>query len=115
MSSMLFLDLAFLNSVVFSDHRHSFPTRRSSDLPNTWRRITGAEGCERGRSPNLDGTALPAAVPLPDPVKELRLEGQFRSEEHTSELQTPCKIVCRHLLAKQKSYTSQATRRTTPR
>src|SRR5688572_9965892 len=37
--------------------------------PNTWRRIAGAEGCERGRSPNHDGTAVPAAVPVPDLVR----------------------------------------------
>src|SRR2546426_2455836 len=30
------------------------------------------------------------------------LEGLFRSEEHTSELQSPCNLVCRLLLEKKK-------------
>src|SRR5256885_9854751 len=30
------------------------------------------------------------------------LSGRFRSEEHTSELQSPCNIVCRLLLEKKK-------------
>src|SRR5256885_7180174 len=38
------------------------------------------------------------------------LEGQLRSEEHTSELQSPCNLVCRLLLEKKKqsslSYTA---------
>src|SRR5256885_13258349 len=31
-----------------------------------------------------------------------------RSEEHTSELQSPCNLVCRLLLEKKKNYTSYA-------
>src|SRR5256885_12244033 len=31
----------------------------------------------------------------------------FRSEEHTSELQSPCNLVCRLLLEKKKKYTSR--------
>src|SRR5256885_11140464 len=36
---------------------------------------------------------------------ELNLNGQFinRSEEHTSELQSPCNLVCRLLLEKKKN------------
>src|SRR3989454_1460395 len=30
----------------------------------------------------------------------------YRSEEHTSELQSPCNLVCRLLLEKKKKYTS---------
>src|SRR5256885_5093818 len=33
-----------------------------------------------------------------------------RSEEHTSELQSPCNLVCRLLLEKKKNITGQATR-----
>src|SRR5256885_12915986 len=65
----------------------------------------------------------PAAMPRPKPVidpEDLRLEfddtgtliypsiGEFyalalvRSEEHTSELQSPCNLVCRLLLEKKK-------------
>src|SRR5256885_11974603 len=35
----------------------------------------------------------------PDPLHRLR-----RSEEHTSELQSPCNLVCRLLLEKKKNY-----------
>src|SRR5256885_3860264 len=35
------------------------------------------------------------------------LERQRRSEEHTSELQSPCNLVCRLLLEKKKKYTTQ--------
>src|SRR5256885_9892788 len=33
---------------------------------------------------------------------------QFRSEEHTSELQSPCNLVCRLLLAKKKTVQTSA-------
>src|SRR5256885_10695359 len=39
-------------------------------------------------------------------------QGQVRSEEHTSELQSPCNLVCRLLLVKKKkefAYTCSAT------
>src|SRR2546426_5338909 len=38
--------------------------------------------------------------------------GQPRSEEHTSELQSPCNLVCRLLLEKKKT---EGTRRSPPR
>src|SRR2546429_3315843 len=41
------------------------------------------------------------------PVKSAR-NHQMRSEEHTSELQSPLKIVCRLLLEKKKSPTTSA-------
>src|SRR5256885_7106886 len=40
-----------------------------------------------------------AAGPLPDAGRPCRLSGA-RSEEHTSELQSPCNLVCRLLLEK---------------
>src|SRR5215467_2677873 len=36
--------------------------------------------------------------------KVLHMAGQVRSEEHTSELQSPCNLVCRLLLEKKKKY-----------
>src|SRR2546426_1756217 len=36
-------------------------------------------------------------------------EGTYRSEEHTSELQSPCNLVCRLLLEKKKNRRSTAT------
>src|SRR2546426_8111366 len=38
----------------------------------------------------------------PLPVRERRRVGAGRSEEHTSELQSPCNLVCRLLLEKKK-------------
>src|SRR5437867_8110366 len=65
-------------------HLHSFPTRRSSDLspPGCWRGGTGA-----GRRPPR-ARASPVGT---------------RSEEHTSELQSPYELVCRLLLEKKKA------------
>src|SRR5256885_7375970 len=49
----------------------------------------------------------PAGLPLigeSEVVRHVRARGQldFRSEEHTSELQSPCNLVCRLLLEKKK-------------
>src|SRR3990172_8513717 len=61
------------------DHRnlHSFPTRRSSDLLIAYR----LRSRERKR-PTTFGTCQP-------------IEQTARSEEHTSELQSPLHLVCR--------------------
>src|SRR5256885_12919385 len=37
------------------------------------------------------------------PAIQARLHSRYRSEEHTSELQSPCNLVCRLLLEKKKS------------
>src|SRR2546426_7274586 len=42
-----------------------------------------------------------AAHPTP---RGRRLADHFRSEEHTSELQSPCNLVCRLLLEKKKNH-----------
>src|SRR6478735_6565344 len=39
---------------------------------------------------------------MPGRMTPLRCEEEERSEEHTSELQSPCNLVCRLLLEKQK-------------
>src|SRR5256885_9519125 len=38
-------------------------------------------------------------------VSPAEVEGETRSEEHTSELQSPCNLVCRLLLEKKKNKT----------
>src|SRR5438270_10238962 len=58
---------------------HSFPTRRSSDLPTAPKRVLGPAG-----------TSAEATDLVP------------RSEEHTSELQSQSNLVCRLLLEKKK-------------
>src|SRR2546426_3640772 len=47
--------------------------------------------------------------PLRDQVRHVRDAGLFqhRSEEHTSELQSPCNLVCRLLLEKKKKKNTQ--------
>src|SRR5688500_20288422 len=71
----------------------SFPTRRSSDLRS-------GPPPRRSHAPRIVGPLSPAS-----PLRERRqlLECGERSEEHTSELQSPCKLVCRLLLEKKKS------------
>src|SRR5256885_3380383 len=54
-------------------------------------------GAQFGRSG--DPRALPGALDAP---------GRLRSEEHTSELQSPCNLVCRLLLEKKKKYQEDA-------
>src|SRR5206468_11577010 len=72
----------------YGDHRdlHSFPTRRSSDLPAAPRRA--------GRVPRPRGRTSGR--------RSARRESAGRSEEHTSELQSRSDLVCRLLLEKKK-------------
>src|SRR5256885_15268833 len=46
------------------------------------------------------------AVEIPDAHREAKVAVGQRSEEHTSELQSPCNLVCRLLLEKKKNNTS---------
>src|SRR5207253_9386484 len=74
------------------DHHdlHSFPTRRSSDLPILWLACRAARHSSRA----VNAEHVP-----------VRLEpaGRSRSEEHTSELQSRGHLVCRLLLEKKKN------------
>src|SRR5690606_41996330 len=74
-----------------ADHRdlHSFPTRRSSDLTGDSRQL--GEDPTRHAQPAHDDLS-PVFPP----------EAGFRSEEHTSELQSRENLVCRLLLEKKK-------------
>src|SRR5690348_17630208 len=76
---------------LYGDHRdlHSFPTRRSSDLTSD------------------RNSAFPMHRPLRRLVRnsgarDRNRSGAARSEEHTSELQSPVHLVCRLLLEKKK-------------
>src|SRR5688500_19221149 len=80
----------------------SFPTRRSSDLRQ------GEHRQERQNPANQ----MP---PVPSPLHPGRLGcrhvfGTARSEEHTSELQSPCNLVCRLLLEKKKGINTRTLR-----
>src|SRR5207244_13115857 len=89
-------------------HPHSFPTRRSSDLFLTHERLSGQslEGLpvERAKCIELSANGLRMAgyrrASAGDFLElSFRLpEGPTRSEEHTSELQSPDHLVCRLLL-----------------
>src|SRR2546426_12781185 len=69
---------------------------RSTLFPYTtlFRSVVGANHAARGREPQRLEHARVA-----------RARGQLRSEEHTSELQSPCNLVCRLLLEKKKTQT----------
>src|SRR2546426_8088964 len=63
----------------------------------------------RSRRPHRSGRADPAARGC-EAAQELRPRGAGRSEEHTSELQSPCNLVCRLLLEKKKKKTEGTER-----
>src|SRR5256885_13011464 len=70
------------------------------------RRISGRRSCaDCGRAFNML-TSPPASS------ESCPKTGAPRSEEHTSELQSPCNLVCRLLLEKKKTINSTSTIRT---
>src|SRR5207248_10021368 len=75
---------------------HSFPTRRSSDLA----RVSRTRHAARRSSSPID--ANQPARPSRATRSRARARAAVRSEEHTSELQSPYDIVCRLLLEKKK-------------
>src|SRR5437762_4641336 len=94
---------------------HSFPTRRSSDLKRCTRSSSAIPNpCRRTGGiifkPWLTATDRPGIqVSRPPSNPEaflIRLQcpamARLRSEEHTSELQSPMYLVCRLLLEKKK-------------
>src|SRR5205807_8790798 len=91
---------------------HSFPTRRSSDL-KTSAIPDPVRSFARNRvslaffrpHPALRGRSLPVPGSVGWGRKKCKGDSfsrETRSEEHTSELQSPCNIVCRLLLEKKK-------------
>src|SRR5207248_10864494 len=93
---------------------HSFPTRRSSDLEVSARltRCHFAVTAGNGWSLELACVGIPQLLIVQDErhwptAQRLEEEGAavclgWRSEEHTSELQSPYDLVCRLLLEKKK-------------
>src|SRR5688500_19531448 len=86
---------------------HSFPTRRSSDLLGDPDRVVdrqledaGAQAERRGAGG--DGGEERQRVGHVAHHEVVVADG--RSEEHTSELQSPCNLVCRLLLEKKIKY-----------
>src|SRR5690606_41453998 len=105
--------ISFLSSHGYHPSLHSFPTRRSSDL-------YGFAGREKNIAPerfdytaryqdlkkqllNLSKNFNSAFFESIEPnFIEIHYNDQFRSEEHTSELQSRENLVCRLLLEKKK-------------
>src|SRR5256885_9276619 len=77
--------------------------------------FAAADGGERGGQDVVGCRRARVLVALahPDHAQTLDL---WRSEEHTSELQSPCNLVCRLLLEKKKvhSFARTAVRRSSP-
>src|SRR5207248_9730877 len=95
---------------------HSFPTRRSSDLPSG--PIICITICSRTNSRpismstwNFPGTTLGLRKARKnDPMNRI-ITISSRSEEHTSELQSPYDLVCRLLLEKKKKKITKQNKR----
>src|SRR5947208_16267741 len=88
----------------YVDHRdlHSFPTRRSSDLS----RFSNATARPR-RQHIISVSAIAATINGNQPPSGILWTFAERSEEHTSELQSPDHLVCRLLLEKKKTRKTQ--------
>src|SRR5437870_7901441 len=94
-----FLYIFFLQVSVHLRELHSFPTRRSSDLGGRenschgWPLcFDGPQRCDRSRSRFRRRSR-----------DDVNVIGFYRSEEHTSELQSRGHLVCRLLLEKKKT------------
>src|SRR5207248_9369937 len=86
---------------------HTFPTRRSSDLTSitvvsSSRLSSYFRGAPRIVDA-LDGRAFVSGLLLTS-QPSIRKRQLVRSEEHTSELQSPYDLVCRLLLEKKNEY-----------
>src|SRR5688500_19863438 len=84
----------FLSSPAYHRPPLSFPTRRSSDLTVFTGLAPATTSYLRVRSYNRVNVASDWAVIV---------STTDRSEEHTSELQSPCNLVCRLLLVKKQN------------
>src|SRR5688500_19542711 len=96
-----------LQAAATISHRdlRSFPTRRSSDLSGGSGGRAGRvslNGAPPGGSVRESGRRRCAGSPPPPDARgpSSRPPWRGRSEEHTSELQSPCNLVCRLLLEK---------------
>src|SRR5437899_12313549 len=95
-----FVQMFFFPGSGDTRHLPSFPTRRSSDLQGPDRRRA------QGRGAGREGQGMSILVNRNTRVICLGFtgkQGTFRSEEHTSELQSLRHLVCRLLLEKKKT------------
>src|SRR5690348_6633936 len=87
-----------------NSHLLSFPTRRSSDLQSRISRPSRDGAACDGRCGRWCMTAGSS-----NSDSDVRVTIPDRSEEHTSELQSPVHIVCRLLLVKKKGMRASST------
>src|SRR5688500_20127420 len=80
---------------------HCLPTRRSSDLAGVVSEIDEHFGVER-EGPKMVQPQLGRRRIAVNGLIVILHRVESRSEEHTSELQSPCNLVCRLLLEKKK-------------
>src|SRR5688500_19230367 len=79
----------------------------SSDLPTVReleRRVAALESAEDGVAFSSGMAAMTTAILASVKAGEHVVLFRDRSEEHTSELQSPCNLVCRLLLEKKKNH-----------
>src|SRR5256885_8266789 len=73
------------------------------DIEGNTRRIV--DGLAQARALGADLVAFPELAITGYPPEDLLFKSaSSRSEEHTSELQSPCNLVCRLLLEKKKTF-----------
>src|SRR5256885_5661521 len=82
-----------------------FPYTTLSDLAAKDRLYRSSNSTALSRALGRPAARGEISTGRPDDVAVVQ-ELELRSEEHTSELQSPCNLVCRLLLEKKKSYTS---------
>src|SRR5439155_3655350 len=111
-TTISYASIFFFYCYCYHRHLHSFPTRRSSDLPAqvVVERVDG-----------IFRTVEPVAAPLREiaggdegkvavAIADVRdADALLRSEEHTSELQSRGQLVCRLLLEKKKIENTRKT------
>src|SRR2546426_10023633 len=79
------------------------PRRRSRGSAEGRRGLEWRTGASAGReSPRPGESRTGASTGRPARTQSYRATARSRSEEHTSELQSPCNLVCRLLLEKKK-------------
>src|SRR5207248_11204212 len=105
----------YLSNLFLTRAPHCFPTRRSSDLAGA-RDVYSCLGCggmcvkvadyrkALAKQNATFGSLLPTAFKYPLQQNGYLNAADIRSEEHTSELQSPYELVCRLLLEKKETF-----------
>src|SRR5690606_41949572 len=91
-------------------HLHSFPTRRSSDLPTSPHSVKMCPCPPPSMRINPWNSRKKPKVPWSHPKNPPPRSSAGRSEEHTSELQSRENLVCRLLLEKKKIHRASVGR-----